>query len=295
MAVPATRVPRPRPRRRVEPLNDLSGKDWVRLSRSWFVCDGRRGDITPDIERHPASFPPEVPAHLIRFFTRPGATVLDPFVGCGSTLVACYATGRSGIGLDISPRYCESSRRRVEATLNKGGTTPLLDPPPSLRVIQADARDLPALDLPPIDFCVTSPPYWNMLRTSRGNVTSSHKRRAARGLDTHYSDDPNDLGNLDRYEDYLGELVRVFRGIRQVLRPRAHLAIACQNVRPADGVMVPLAWDLARELGRSYDLRQEFIWCQDQKPLGCWGFPTTYVSNVHHHYCLILQKPPAVP
>ena len=283
MAVSSSHSAAPAVQRRAAPLNDLSGREWVRLTKSWFVCDGRPGDITPDIEQHPASFPPEVPARLIRLFTRPGGLVLDPFVGCGSTLVACHETGRRGIGLDISERYSQAARRRVQALAGP-------EPEPSVQVIQADARDLPTLGLPPVDFCVTSPPYWNMLRTSRGHATSNHKRRLARGLDTHYSDDPNDLGNVAAYDDYLAALLGVFVSIEAVLRPGAHLAIVCQNIRPPDGVMVPLAWDLARELGRLYHLRQELIWCQDQKRLGCWGFPTTYVSNVHHHYCLVLQK-----
>jgi hypothetical protein len=54
--------------------------------------------------------------------------------------------------------------------------------------------------------------------------------------------------------------------------------------------MAPLAWDVARRLRRVWRLRQETIWCQNNKRLGCWGYPTTFVSNVHHHYCLTFQK-----
>ena len=35
----------------------------------------------------------------------------------------------------------------------------------------------------------------------------------------------------------------------------------------------------------------EKIWCQDNKKLGIWGYPSEFVSNVHHHYCLIFKKP----
>ena len=79
-------------------------------------------------------------------------------------------------------------------------------------------------------------------------------------------------------------------GVQPFLSDGAYLAIVAQNMRDVDGIMRPIAWDLARRLSNTYELKQEQIWCQDNKRLGCWGFPTTYVSNVHHHYCLVLQK-----
>ena len=57
-----------------------------------------------------------------------------------------------------------------------------------------------------------------------------------------------------------------------------------------DKEMKPLAWDLAKRLNEKFILKQERIWCQDNKTLGIWGYPTVYISNVHHHYCLVFQK-----
>jgi hypothetical protein len=34
----------------------------------------------------------------------------------------------------------------------------------------------------------------------------------------------------------------------------------------------------------------ERIWCQDSKKLGIWGYPTVFVPNYHHHYCLIFRR-----
>ncbi|MFW9807137.1 MAG: site-specific DNA-methyltransferase, partial [Candidatus Thorarchaeota archaeon] len=82
----------------------------------------------------------------------------------------------------------------------------------------------------------------------------------------------------------------ILRDLNTILAENAYLTIVVQNMRDIDGRLRPIAWDLALELSKVYDLRQEMIWCQDNKKLGCWGYPTTYVSNVHHHYCIILQK-----
>ena len=264
-------------------LNDLSAKEWVKATRSWFTCDGRREDITPDIERHPASFPPEVPERFILFFTRPGQTVLDPFVGSGSTLVACLRTARRGIGIELSERYAESARRRLGQPPAEGA--------PEQSVICADAADLLSLGLGPVDYLITSPPYWNMLRQSRGRAESTHKARAARGLDLAYSDDPRDLGNLGDYEAYLDALTGVLRQAAELLTPGRYATVIVQNIRTPAGEMAPLAWDLAARLRQFLRLKQETLWCQDKKRLACWGYPSAFVSNVHHHYCLHFQKP----
>ncbi len=47
-----------------------------------------------------------------------------------------------------------------------------------------------------------------------------------------------------------------------------------------------LARDLARELGKTYTLKDEKIWMQDNQPLAPYGLGSAWVSNTFHHYCL---------
>jgi DNA modification methylase len=145
--------------------------------------------------------------------------------------------------------------------------------------------------LPQFDFIITSPPYWRMLRTSRGGVFSTQKRRAAAGLDTHYSDFPADLGNIEDYGTFIEELGAIFDRCAHVLADGKYLVVVAQNLRTPAGEVAPLAWDLARRLSQTFLFQGERIWCQNSKRLGIWGYPTVFVPNYHHHYCLIFRKP----
>ena len=65
---------------------------------------------------HPAQFPVALPQAMIPTFCPKTGTVLDPFCGSGSTLIAAKTLGRSFIGFDIKKQYCQLSRRRLAET-----------------------------------------------------------------------------------------------------------------------------------------------------------------------------------
>jgi DNA modification methylase len=151
------------------------------------------------------------------------------------------------------------------------------------QVINADAARIAEYPLSTFDYVLTSPPYWDMLR-ARGAETQK-KRRSSDGLDVHYSEDPNDLGNIEEYEVFLEKLVEIYKGLKPFLRDRAYLTIIVKNVKKG-GKIYPLAWDIARDLGRTYTLKDEKIWLQDNQRLSPFGLGSAWVSNTFHHYCL---------
>ena len=64
---------------------------------------------------HPAPFPLELATRLVRMFSFSGDTVLDPFCGSGTTMVAAFRTGRNSIGIEIDPEYCRMAARYLKA------------------------------------------------------------------------------------------------------------------------------------------------------------------------------------
>lgn len=65
--------------------------------------------------KHPAPYPVEVAERLIRLFSFAGDTILDPFLGTGSTTTAAIRSGRNSIGVEVEPEYFKAARRNIEA------------------------------------------------------------------------------------------------------------------------------------------------------------------------------------
>lgn len=266
-------------------LNDLDAKSWVKATKSWFVINPR--SRSREQMSHPAKFPEELVKRFVTYFTKENDWVFDPFAGVGSTLVACRQVGRNALGIELNKEFVKIGNTELEDVSGNGHQALLHgDSLNSRELITRHFND----DCPLFDYVITSPPYWNMLRKSRGGNESAHKQRKEQGLKQYYSESERDLGNIEVYDDYIECVSDLLNQLSPLLTEKAYLTVVVQNMRDVDGVLRPIAWDLARELSSVYDLRQEMIWCQDNKKLGCWGYPTTYVSNVHHHYCLILQK-----
>lgn len=62
---------------------------------------------------HPAPFPVELAARLVRMFSFVGDTVLDPFCGSGTTMVAAMRHARNSVGIEIDPQYCRQAALRL--------------------------------------------------------------------------------------------------------------------------------------------------------------------------------------
>ena len=221
---------------------------------------------------------------FITFFTKVNQIVLDPMAGTGSTLVAALRCGRRAYGVELNPIYAEIARQVIA---DECQNLKLFSSDQSWELITGDATHM--LDIaaqhriPPIDYIFTSPPYWDMLH-ARGAATQK-ARRSVQELDVIYSNDPNDLGNILDYEEFIERLAHIYITMQPLLRPGAYLTIIVKNIKKG-GKLYPLAWDLSQKLRNTYTLKDEKIWCQDNQRLSPYGLGNVWVSNTFHHYCL---------
>lgn len=100
----------PQPENKVE-LTDITNEEFVEWSLAhWTVQGENRKKIG-----HPAPFPIEIPLRCIKLFSWNNSIVYDPFMGSGTTALACMQTNRPYIGSEISEEYIKLATARIKA------------------------------------------------------------------------------------------------------------------------------------------------------------------------------------
>lgn len=214
----------------------------------------------------------QLASRLIEAFSFPGETVLDPFCGTGTTLLAAHQLGRCGIGIDISDEFLALAANRLKAAGADG-----------FQLHQGDARQVVELVAGSVDLCVSSPPYWDILNQKR---SADHKEVR------HYGNLPTDLGIISGYEDFLQSLAFVFQGVYQLLRPGGYCCLVVMDLRKKDQ-FYPLHMDLSRSLvNEGYTLDDLIVWDRrhEYNRLRPLGYPYVFRINRVHEYILVFQK-----
>jgi DNA modification methylase len=222
-------------------------------------------------------FPVMLIERLIRcFMNEYQEVVLDPFVGSGSTLVACQRLGKTGIGFEISEKFARLARRRLVNLMPQF--------PSEQQVITEDARRM-AEFVPDesVDFCVTSPPYWDVLsrpRTADGKATRD------------YGNDPRDLGRIRGYQEFLENLAEVSGRVHSALKPGSYFVLNVMDLRKKDRFF-PLHSDVVpRMCEKGFTLDDLIVWdrSSEYNNLRPLGYPSVFRMNKVHEYLLVFLK-----
>ena len=271
-------------------LNDLTGKEWVPGTKSYMFQKGL-GASHPHAQieiQHPAPFSFQDIQFLVEFFTKKGMSVLDPFGGVGSTAKACELLKRKCTSIELSEKYHNLSIQRLETEVGEGTSKHHV-------FLHGDSCELlPKFPRGVFDFVVTSPPYWGILHKQDQKVL---RNRVDNHLDTQYSDDNRDLGNVENYQSFLSILCdKVFLQCARVLRKGKYMAIIVSDFRDK-GDFISFHSDLICLLnkrpvegGGELALQGTKILIQNHKSLHPYGYPFAYVENIHHQYILIFKK-----
>jgi DNA modification methylase len=233
---------------------------------------------------HPAKFPEELIELFLPHFTKEFDNVFDPMCGTGSTILCSLQNNRNGYGIELSDFFFKIANERNKNYLesNDSKIKNL-----KIKFLCKDARKINKTDFPLFDYIITSPPYWDMLNMKGAE---GQARRKEKGLQLNYSDDTFDLGNIDEFDAFLDELVKIYFKIITCLKPGGHFTIVVKNIKKK-GKNYPFAWDLSRRLQEKMILLPEVFWLQDDIRIAPYGYFNTWVSNTFHQYCLTFQKP----
>lgn len=262
-------------------INDLTGKEWLLLTRSYWETEPSPDDKTS--YAHPAPFLVRDVQKLISLFTKKGMTVFDPFAGVGTALLAALQLGRKAIGIDINPKYVELAKRRLAERGFKDHS-----------ILVGDSRER-IQDVGSVDYIVTSPPYHNILRNDgKGirNWSGKQYRMAARTGVEVYSDLSNDLGNFDEYEDFVHALGQIMRKCLKILRPGRYCTIIISDFT-VNKTEVCVQADIVKMMAAiGFEFSGTTVLFQPVKPLFPFGYPYAYKINHHHQNLMTFRRPP---
>jgi DNA modification methylase len=253
---------------------------------SWFILKPQ--PRKKDEILHPAKYPEDLVEMFIKIFSREKDNIFDPMSGTGSTQLGAIKLNRNGYGTELSEFFADIAGNRCKRFIADRESS-LFDKhsDTTFSILQKDARLIGPDDFPPMDYVITSPPYWDMLNMKGAE---NQAKRIEKGLQTNYSNNREDLGNINDYQEFVDELKMIYFNIVELMNPGACMTIVVKNIKKK-GRNYPFAWDLAHALQEKLILLPETFWCQDDIRIAPYGYGNTWVSNTFHQYCLSFQKP----
>ena len=226
----------------------------------WAFPD--RGKWATHDAKYRGNWSPYIPRNVILRYSQEGDTVLDPFVGGGTTAVEAKLTNRNFIGYDINPEAIELSRNKCNFQFDTAASS-VID--------VADARQLP-LDDNSVDLICAHPPYADII---------------------HYSDGIDGDLSLLPMKNFLVEMVKVADEFHRVLKNEKFCAVLMGDMRKK-GMVQPLAFETMRVFERVGFKTKEIIIKEQHncKATGYWKTNSIKFNFLllAHEYLFIFKK-----
>ena len=279
-------------------LNDLSGAEWLFWTSTIFETF-YPPDATHRLRKaHGAMKPPEMMAEIIRFFTKQGEKVIDPFAGVGGTLLGAALCGRQAVGFELSPDWVavykgiQRDFAVVDGRLVRWAEVPKLDAPHDAAqpivasMIQGDCmHHLAQVPDQSVDAVIADPPYG--CQHGATGFKSETNFAMVRG------NDPRDLSLSEDLPQFLARMEAVGSQAFRVLKPGRYLVLIVGD-RYMGGEFIPLGVMVADAMRRvGFQFKGMRIWWNKatQRPLRPYAVKTCFVPNIVHQNILVLRRP----
>lgn len=251
--------------------NDLTGAEW-KYSTMSVIDKSFPIDFQHKLRsEHGGQKPPKLCEQLIKYFTKEGQKVLDPFAGVGGTLIGASISNRIAIGIDMNKRWKEIYEQVCDLEKIKKQKFLIGD---SFSVLDDIDEEF--------DFILTDVPYWNMDKlSSNRNKKSVRKTKLSKFND-------NDLESL---EQWLSNMKNIINKSVNKLKQNGYMAIFIGDLY-RNKVFYPLSSHLLFKISEINELRlkSDIIWVDKSKTLHIFGYPFSYVPSIIHQHILIFKK-----
>ena len=192
---------------------------------------------------------------MIEEFTEEGDTILEPFCGMGTTVIAAGILGRKSIGIEIEPERFENLKNHIKKFEQTLKCYPDIICGDSLRV--SFPKD--------VDAVITNVPYY-------GTRTSS-------------SGDSNNFYNQKSYFTYLELMENVIKKCSESLKRKGYMIVFCENIRDLNGDMIPQAFDICKIMQKYFHIKDERIVLYEKE-----SDTNNHLTSRAHEYIFIGKK-----
>ena len=226
----------------------------------WAFPD--RGKWATHDAKYRGNWSPYIPRNVILRYSKEGDTVLDQFVGGGTTAVEAKLTNRNFIGIDINPTALEITKNKLDFECDFSG---------QIEILQGDARKLPLPDNS-IDLICTHPPYSDII---------------------HYSENIDGDMSLMSMKEFLFEIGKVADECYRVLKKDKFCAVLMGDTRKK-GMVQPLAFETMRVFEMAGFKTKEIIIKEQHncKATGYWKTNSIKFNFLllAHEYLFVFKK-----
>lgn len=277
-------------------FNGLSAREWASLSRSvWNDVSSVRGSSQL---LHGATYPEKLCRRVISMYTKMGDTVLDPFLGTGSTINATIQTKRNGIGIELTQKYYETAVESANKTINECHDLFNLSEP-NVQIIHGDClTEIEQIANESVQLTLTSPPYADLIHKVLDDRENRHKKSAFisenNSTTNLYSQNDADFGNM-KLPEYEEAVTKLMEKIYNKTKKGGYNVWVVKDYRDTRNNIpyVDLHTIIAscgQKAGFKYhDL---IIWDQNEhRKLVLLGYPSKFYVNQNHTFLVVLRKP----
>ncbi|HNS00292.1 MAG TPA: DNA methyltransferase [Planctomycetota bacterium] len=272
-------------------LNDLSGREWLFFTNTVWETNAPADRTHAFRKCHGAIKPPAAMAELVRFFTRRGERVLDPFAGVGGILLGAELEERRSVGVEIDQRWVDVFNRVRRHFGVRDGMFVARDEfggegsrPIGAEMVCASCLEyMAAQEAASFDAVITDPPY-GVQHKPRGFAAETNFAMS--------SADARDFANAATFEDYLTLMREFGEQARRLLRPGRYLVILIGD-RYHEGEYLPLGVKVAEAVRQAgFEWKGLKVWWNKAtlRRFRPYAVGTCFVPNITHQNVVILRR-----
>lgn len=207
-------------------INDLNLNRWKEyndlITDSLWILD-KRDNSGVHHAGYWGNFIPQIPNQLLRRFTKKNDWILDPFLGSGTTLIEAQRLGRNAIGIELSKKVLEQTKKTISKETNPDKV--------KLEFVNGDSSSidlrsiLSSLKIKSFQFQIFHPPYWDIIK---------------------FSGSKSDLSNARSINDFLNSFGKVLDNCLPFLDKKRFAAVVISD-KYSNGEWIPLGFYVMQE------------------------------------------------